>query len=449
MYWMIILLILLGITVAFIILQRYMQNKTLWITDMSATIWFSVSPERFELIKQLIDEYNQTLPKNTGVVVVGVNFETEDMLFERLEDSFYTFSTVQVPDMIFLSEQSLRRLYEKKFVLSLEKDDTEFRMFPVMASIDMMYINTKRFENMQKYIQKNPDIFTEINYESLCDYDGLSRAADAYTRIQVNENLLRDDGVKPFITVNSLNRLFAVSYMQLGGDLKSVFRDYDVFYKVWRFIVKGILLGYIAVIPEKRQFFNKMDTVKSPVAIGCYLKEHYKMAEYPRFEGAERKVVAVTKYGMSFVVKRMHDTKKSVLSYFGDWFVQQSKNSELAFYCDCLPIINDKISTDKELLKETISLFAMNVDLEEDAVERIAKRMETVVSCFNDADEVADSILFTDEFVEKVVAKINDYVDACRHKLDAGIDYNNPDDDIVGTMYARKAFDNWVNYFDL
>lgn len=448
MYWMVFLLIFLGITVAFIILQRYTQNKTLWITDMSAVIWFSVPPHQFELIKKLIDEYNRTLPKSTGVVVVGVNFESESMLIERLEDSFYTFSSVQVPDMIFLSERSLEKLYKKKFVLSADKDDATFKMFPMMASMDMMYVNMKRFDSMKKYIQKNPEL-PELDDSILSTLEGIEKAADVYTRIQIEENLLKNDGVKPFVTINSLNKFFITVYMQLGGECKTLQRDYDAFYKVWKFIVKGILLGYIAVIPEKKQFFNKMDTVKSPVAIGYYTKESYRMSEYPCFEGSGKVIVPLTKYGMAFVTKRMHDTKKSVLTYFGDWLIQQSKNSEIAVFCNCLPIVNGSVSTDKEPLQDAISQFALDVDIEEDTVEKLNQRSDLIVSVYTHADEVIDYNQFDDEHVEKIVSKILDYTDACRVKLDNAIDYENPDSDVVGNMYARKAFDNWVNFFDL
>ncbi|MBE7065398.1 MAG: hypothetical protein E7384_06265 [Ruminococcaceae bacterium] len=448
MYWMVFLLIFLGIIVTFVIIQRYTQNKTLWITDMSATIWFSVRSEQFELITKLIEEYNQTLPKSTGVVVVGVNFETEDMLIERLEDSFYTFSTVQVPDMIFLSEKSLKKLYDRKLVLSAEKDDPEFRMFPVMASVDMMYTNTKRVKSMIKYTQKT-ESFDELPEDVLENTEGLLKASDVYTRIQVEEHLIKSDGAKPFITINSLERFFVTSYMQLGGDLKSSSTNYDAFYKVWRYIVKGLLLKYISVVPEKRQFFNKIDTVKSPVAIGSYSKEGYELSEYPMFEGSVRKIVPVTKYGLSFVTKRMHDTKKSILTYFGDWLVQQQRNVELAVYFGYLPIINEKISTDEVFIKETISLFAMNIDFDQDDTERIANRCEFVTSYYESADGIIDFDVFDDERVNKIVSRILDYVDACSHKLDSDIDYKDPDNDTVGTMYARKAFDNWVNYFDL
>lgn len=448
MYWIVFLLIVLGVTVTFVILQRYTQNKTLWITDMSATIWFSVLPEQFEIIKQIIEEYNNTLPKNTGIVVVGVNFDSEESLIDRLEDSMYTFSTIQVPDMIFLSEQSLKKLHRKKLVITADKDKPEFKIFPIMASVDVAYINTKRFQNIKRYAKKREN-FPDLEDSSLSTFDDLEKAANVYTRVQIDENLVKSDGIKPFLTVNSLNRFFATAFMQLGGDTKNISATPDIFYKVWRFIVKCSLLGYLVVVDEDKQFFNKIDTVKSPVVLGVYAKNNYVIADYPKIAESVKKILPITQYGMSFVSKPMNDTKKSILTYFCDWFVQQQKNVELSVYYGCLPIMNDTVNTSKEVIDESISLFALNIDMEEAELSRITKRAEIVRTQYESADSVIDYNVFNEEVIGNIVSKMSDYIAACQHRLDHTIDYDNPDEDTVGTMYSRKAFDNWVNYFDL
>lgn len=448
MYWMVFLLICLGVTVAFVIMQRYTQSKTLWITDMSAVIWFSIPNEHFFSIKCLIDEYNQTLPKSTGVVIVPVNFSTEDELVERLEDSFYTFSSVQVPDMIFLSDSGLKKLYRKNLVYSADNNSDEFKMFSMIASVDVMYVNEKRIEAMKAFLEKNPEM-SDFDESLLFDFDGLMKAADYYVRIQIDENSVRSEELKPFITVNSLNRLFVTGYMQLGGECKLHNYDYDAFYKVWHFIVKGLLLGYIVVIPEKRQFFNKMDTLKSPVALGYYYKNSYKTFEYPRYSTAVRTIAPTTKYGLSFVAKDMNAAKKSVLSNFISWFTEQSKNIDFAVSCNCLPIVDGNIVTDKEPLQDIINSIALDIDSEDETIDVLQNRVDTLTSFYSDADVKVGDKFFNDDHVEKIVSKILDYVEACSMRLDSGIDYKDPDNDVVGTMYSRKSFDNWVNYFDL
>lgn len=448
MYWTVSLLIALGVVVIFVIMHRYTQNKTLWITDMSANIWFSLPSEHFYRVKALVEEFNQTLPKSTGVVVVPVNFSSEDDLVERLEDSFYTFSTSQVPDMLFLSDSSMKRLYRKKFVYNADSNADDFRMFSVMSSIDLMYVNEKRLEAIKNLVAKNPEI-TDFDENMINDFDGLMKAADIYMRIQLDDSLSRSEDLHPFITVNSLNKLFVTGYMQLGGECKLNQYNYDAFYRVWHFIVKGLLLGYIVVIPEKKQYFNRMDTLKSPVALGYYYKNSYKTVKYPCYTDAVNNIAPVTKYGLSFVAKDMNSAKRSVLSNFIEWFMTNSKNIDLGISCGCLPLVDGKMVSDKNRLDDFINAVALDIDSELDHINVLHNRVDTLTSALSDSDIQVGDKLFTDDQVEKIVNKILDYVDACSSRLDTGIDYKDPDNDVVGTMYSRKAFDNWVNYFDL
>lgn len=337
------------------------------------TVWHYYNSKTKTQFDELVDEFNETVGKDKGIIVDaysqgGVN-ELADALFAAANKDV---GAAKMPDMFAAYSDSIYRLDKLDVVASLDEyftteelaeyrtefiedgrfaDDKKLRIFPIAKSTELLFMNKTEFDKFS--------LATGVTVDSLETWEGIAAAAEKY--YEWSEG-------KAFFGLDSLANFMIVGSKQLGDDIFNVAdgkmtfglsesnakRLWDCYYtptikghftSVRRFrsddVRSGSIIMFIGSNSSASFFPKTIEINKDETADIDSL-----VMPLPHFEGKEAFAV---QQGAGMAVAKSDQKTEAACVEFLKWFTKPEQNTEFALTTSYLPVKNASLSLDKTL----------------------------------------------------------------------------------------------------
>lgn len=336
------------------------------------SLWHSYNAVAKIHFDNLVQEFNDTVGMEKGIIIDAKGYGSSDELEEVLYDSAnHVIGAEPLPDIFSSYPDSAYRLDEIVPLVSLEKYFTgeelekyrpEFleegvwdgagthKMVPVAKSTELLFLNATDWERFSAE--------TGASMELLETWEGLVEAARMYYEWS---------GGKPFLGMNHYNDFAAVTAAQLGEDVylddggqrysrETGRRVWDAYYvphimgwyesRVYNQdgVKSGNLIAYIGSSAGAGFFPDEVieDEDKShPVECRCL--------PYPVFRNGEK---YMTQRGANMGVFTSDELRERAACEFLKWFTNPEQNIRFAVSTGYLPVEQEALSSVQELLSQ-------------------------------------------------------------------------------------------------
>lgn len=244
--------------------------------------WHSYTGLQSVAFQRIVAEYNQTVGAQRGVEIVAYYKGSLNELSEDLN----SLDKEKLPSIIEVTEESAYLAYLSNRLVSAEEylsqealdlyvpgfmDSGKFTLdggtyiFPLQATLDVMYLNSELFDNFRK---ANPN----VQMSDLRTWEDLYHIAEQY--------YVWTDGLTPnveqdgrsFLAIEdvgnyllTVSNQYAASIVQTGNKGIQIVYNYEMLRNIWDFFYSGAIRGYVSV---------SEDSVNNQMAEGqlvCYL----------------------------------------------------------------------------------------------------------------------------------------------------------------------------------
>ena len=336
---------------------------------VTLTFWHNYGGQMKETMDSMVDEFNETLGAEKGIIINVTSISSSDALHEKLvmianDDP----GAPEMPDITTSNPKTAVILAEKGLLTDLndqfsEKELTAYiprfleegtlgtehlYIFPTAKSTEVVFLNKTVFDRFA--------IDTGASYEDLSTFEGLDETAALYydwTDAQTPDT--PNDG-KAFYHADSLFNLAQVGCRQLGTDLikdGQIDESTEAFHKVWDFFYDSAVRGHFAVFDGYASdltktgeiicstgstagvlFFDPVVTYPDNTTENVELM----ILPYPTFEGGEK--IAMQR-GSGMIVSKSDDKKAYAAGIFLKWFTSPENNLRFVSSTGYLPVTKD------------------------------------------------------------------------------------------------------------
>ncbi len=345
---------------------------------VTLTLWHNYGGQMKETMDSMIDEFNETVGSEKGIIISVTSISSSDALHEKLvmianDDP----GAPKMPDIATSNPKTAVILADKGLLANLKDQFSEEELsayiprfleegmlgtenlyiFPTAKSTEVIFLNKTVFQRFATD--------TGASYEDLSTFEGLADTAALYydwTDAQTPD--IKNDG-KAFYHSDSLFNLTQVGCRQLGVDfVKDNKLDYstEAFHKVWSFFYDSAVRGHFAIFDGYASdltktgeiicstgstagvlFFDPVVTYPNNTTENVELM----ILPYPIFEGGEK--IAMQR-GSGMIVSKSDETKAYASGLFLKWFTSPENNLRFVASTGYLPVTNDafgEIMTDE------------------------------------------------------------------------------------------------------
>ena len=336
---------------------------------VTLTLWHNYGGQMKETMDSMVDEFNETLGKEKGIIINVTSISSSNALHEKLAMiANGDAGAPEMPDIATANPKTAVILAEKDLLADLREQFSQkeidayiprfieegtlgtdhLYIFPTAKSTEVTFLNKTVFDRFSKD--------TGASYDDLYTFEGLVETAALYydwTDAQTPE--IPGDG-KSFYHSDSLFNLTQIGCRQLGTDLIRENRlDYssDAFHKVWNLFFDSAVRGHFAVFDGyASDLFKTGEIICSTGStagvlffdpVVTYADNSTENVElmilpYPTFEGGQK--VAMQRGG-GMIVSKSDETKTYAAGIFLKWFTQPENNLRFVASTGYLPVTEE------------------------------------------------------------------------------------------------------------
>jgi multiple sugar transport system substrate-binding protein len=327
---------------------------------ITLTLWHNYGGQMKNSMDEMVDEFNETLGKEKGIVLNVTSISSSATLHEKLTMAANGDPGVPaLPDITTAYPKTALRLKEKDLLVDLNEyfttkelsayipqfleegklDDDGLYVFPAAKSTEVLFVNTTIFNKFSRD--------TGVKLKDLETFEGIIRTAELYHQWS---------GGKMFYMADSLFNFTQVGYRQLDGAL---FKDGKMdlsnpyFGRIWNCLYEPGVLGYVAIFDGYASDLAKTGDIVcstgstagvvffSPnVTYEDNTTEPANLAilPYPTFEGGKK--IAIQR-GSGMCVIKSNKEKEYGASVFLKWFTSPENNLRFVSSTGYLPVTED------------------------------------------------------------------------------------------------------------
>lgn len=362
------------------------------------TLWHAYNAFAKAAFDREIDEFNDTVGKQKGIIVEAYGYGDSDELNSALYDSAnHLIGSEPLPNLFIAYPDSACRLDKIVPLMELDQYFTgqelelyrpEFlaegiwgqgaspKMLPVAKSTELLFLNGTDFDRFSKA--------TGITERALETWEGLADAGRAYYEWS---------GGKPFLGINGFNDFAVMTAVQMGTEPFQEEQDGSIGFhypretaeKVWEICYVPHIMGWY-----KSGTYNQ-DGVKSgklaayigssagagyfPGEVIVNENESYgvecRVLPYPAFEG---RAGYMTQRGANMAAFASDPVHEYAAAEFMKWFTRPEQNIEFAVSTGYIPVEKAAFRSLSELLKNVQS--GDNRQAVEESVTAAVRAME-------------------------------------------------------------------------
>ncbi|MDD3168608.1 MAG: extracellular solute-binding protein, partial [Eubacteriales bacterium] len=230
---------------------------------VTLTLWHNYGAQMKETMDSMVDEFNETLGSEKGIIINVTSISSSDALHEKLvmiangdpgAPEMPDITTANPKTAVILAAKGLLTdlsgqftqkelaAYIPRFIEEGTLGTGQLYIFPTAKSTEVTFLNKTVFDRFSKD--------TGVTYEDLATFEGIAEAAAIYfdwTDAQTPDTPM--DG-KAFYHSDSLFNLTQIGCRQLGDDfIEKELPDYssEGFQRVWGFFFDSAVKGHFAI----------------------------------------------------------------------------------------------------------------------------------------------------------------------------------------------------------
>lgn len=433
-------------------------------------VWHYYNSAQKNAFDAMVDEFNETVGLEKGIVVEGHNqgnveglsasvaaSMNQEVGSQPLPNIFQSYSDVALTavqrELLVDLDQYFTKEEQSEYVDSYIEEGRiglkgELVIFPVAKSTEILMINKTDWDKFA--------VATGAGMEDLATKEGVVRAAEAYYRW--TDSLtpeIPDDG-RAFYGRDALANLFIVGAKQLGSDIFQVRDgqitlnlDKDVMRRIWdvyyvptvngyfgnygRFRSDDAKVGKLIALTGSTSSAAYFPTEVTPAAGEIYPVEAA-VLPCPVFEGGEPVYV---QQGAGMVVVKSTPPQEYASVLFLEWFTEAKRNLEFSYNSGYLPVRKEGNSFDLLMQVSGEPLSRVKEDTLRTSLETVTKGKLYTHKAFgtgNEARKVLEYSLF-------------DKTNADRKAVEALMMSGVSREDAVARYDTDANFDAWYQSF--
>ena len=336
---------------------------------VTLTLWHNYGGQMKETMDLMVDEFNETVGAEKGIIINVTSVSSSDALHEKLvmiangdagAPEMPDIATANPKTAVILADKGLLTdlkslfaeneldAYLPRFLEEGMLGTDHLYIFPTAKSTEVVFLNKTVFDRFSKD--------TGASYDDLATFEGIARTAALYydwTDAQTPD--IPRDG-KTFYHADSLFNLTQIGCRQLGGDfIKEGRPDYssEEFQKVRDYFFDSAVRGHFAVFDGyASDLFKTGEIICSTGSTAGVLffdpvvtypdntteRVELMILPYPTFAGGEK--VAVQRGG-GMIVPKTDDAKAYAAGIFLKWFTSPENNLRFVSFTGYLPVTKE------------------------------------------------------------------------------------------------------------
>ncbi len=364
---------------------------------VTINLWHNYGGLMKETMDSLIDEFNDTVGKEKGIIINVTAISGSATIHEKLKMIVNDEpGAPELPNITTLYPNTALMLVEKGLLSTIESQfsDEELSMyipefleegrlpdgnlyvFPTAKSTEVMFINTTIFNRFMKE--------TDVSYKDLYTFEGILNVAKEYYKwTDAKTPEIENDG-KTFITYDSLFNMAQTIYRQIDEDLiideklnlssKGLKSFRNLYFEP---AVKGYTAIYDGYGSDLIKTGSVVASIGSTAGVLFYsptvtysdnLTEpaSYLILPYPVVEGGEK--VAIQRGGGMSIIKS-NEQEEYAAGIFLKWFTAPEQNLRFISSTGYLPVTNEAIN----IVNEGSSITDEKVKILLDAIKEMSE----------------------------------------------------------------------------
>jgi len=321
---------------------------------VTLNMWHNYGGQMKNLMDELIDEFNNTVGTQKGIMINVTSISSSSALHEKLVSSANGDPGVpSLPDITTAYPKTALILAQEGLLMNLETQfsDNELKQYiprfleegrlhdgklyllPVAKSTEVLFLNKTIFDRFANE--------TGVTYDELGTFEGIIRVADKYYEWTDNQTPDQPNDGKTFYMLDSLFNMAQVGFAQLGDEFikdGALNLSSPVFKRIWDSCYIPSVLGRVVLFDGySSDLFKTGDVICSTGSTAGVLfypdqvtyadnsKEdvEYVILPYPIFEGGAK--VAIQRGGGMCVIKSTKE-KEHAAAVFLKWFTEPAQN---------------------------------------------------------------------------------------------------------------------------
>ncbi len=336
---------------------------------ITLNLWHNYGGQLRETMDDMIDEFNETIGEQEGIIINITSISGSSTLHEKLvmaanddpgAPHLPDISTAYPKTALLLAKKGLLvnlnhqfsseelSKYIPEFLKEGQIHDDGLYVFPTAKSTEVLFVNTTLFDKFAKE--------TGAKLEDLRTFEGLKRIASLYYNWTDNRTPDIENDGKMFFIPDSLFNYSLIGCEQLGGDLfDNGFIDLTSgeYNKIWTYYFKPAILGQFAIFDGYATDLAKTGDIVcstgstagisffSPTV--TYADNTSEPAElailpYPVFEGGKK--VAIQR-GAGMIITKSTREKEYAAGIFLKWFTKPENNIRFISLTGYLPVTKE------------------------------------------------------------------------------------------------------------
>ncbi len=335
------------------------------------TLWNYYNGDLLDQFNALVDQFNQTVGKEKGIIVQSSSAGGVEALETNLWDavnekaggaempnifSCYANTAYQISqeiDLINLNDYLTKDQLEEYVAGYLEEgifgDSERNLIMPVAKSTEVLFLNSTDWETFSEA--------TGTDISLLSTYEGITQAAEAY--YEWTDSLTEEEGDgKAFFGHDAIANFMYIACRQMGKDLFTFSEDDSVVLNIDEKIMRRIWDNYY--VPSVKGYFvtgirfcsdalrtgSIISYIGSSAGASYFPREVYVGDEEayeielavlpsPVFENGEK---AAVQQGAGMVIADLGEAENEAAIAFLDWFTDEEQNVSFAVSSGYLPV---------------------------------------------------------------------------------------------------------------
>ena len=336
-------------------------------SPVTLTMWHNFSGNNREVTDGLINEFNETVGKEEGIVITVTSLSSSSEQNEKLEmiaagDS----GAPEMPDMVtaypamavtlmnegliaplddYFTDEQLAA-YLPQFIAEGRLPDGKLYVFPISKSTETLFVNRTLFDRFAAE--------TGADFGDLATFEGLAKLAVSYYEWTDGKTPdIPNDG-KTFFSADQWFTVAQLGVEQLGVNFvgaDSLATGSEAFRRIWDAMVLPAIQGGYAVIDGYTSDLSKTGDIicntGSTAGVNFYVETivypdntkedvEYDVLPFPILEGGQK--IALQR-GAGFIVAKTTPEKEKAAAVFLEWFTQPENNMRFIATTGYLPVM--------------------------------------------------------------------------------------------------------------
>lgn len=409
---------------------------------------------------ELVDEFNSTVGKEKGIVVVAeskssigdlqeavtaavekrVGAEAIPSIFQCYQDVAVTLDEQDVLVNLdnYIDEKVKAEYYQPYIDEGTFGTDNGWKIFPTAKSTEILMVNKVAWDAFAEA--------TGVTYEDMSTWEGLAEVAEKYYEYSGGKAFFGRDAMANYMLVGS-NQLGSEVFTVDSGKATVQF-DKEIAKKLWDNYYMPYVKGYYLANERFRSDDMKLGGIIAMVCSstgasyfptevsledGSIQETEAIVLPIPNFEGKD---ICVVQQGAGMAVAKTSAREEYASVIFLEWLTQSDKNLSFAVDSGYLPVKNEDCSVEK--LENYLSSAEIDLDtVEQQAIrvsfEQIENGTTYTARGFSNGYDARNILEYS----------LSDVAKADRETVLAYMDEGMSMEDAVAELNTNEKFDTW------